>query len=238
MKNNKSSSFSKEMAAFIEAWEKLPSSREVASLQTTPDCAAWNSFFETFAQTRQNALNSGNCVDIFGIDEIGHKEMRYSAVLAWLLNSRADHGQGRVFFDAFLAFLQKRFPSTSMPDFSGSYSVTTESSTDTKKRMDILIEGKCSLLVIEVKVDAKEHDNQLSNYANWLREQPEKIGQLIYLTRTGAPGSSKDALPIRWTDVSRCILIALKEREKNNSSFSESISHTVISQYYSRINTL
>lgn len=235
-KKNESSSFAEELTSFIAQWKKLPSPKESPSLQTPPDYSAWNGFFKTFAEIHQNALISGNCVDIFGIDEIGHKEMRYSAVLSWLLNSRADHGQGRVFFDGLLSFLQKRFPSTGELDFSGPYSVTTESSTDTKKRMDILIEGQRSLLSIEVKVDAKEHGNQLMNYAEWLKQQPGKNSQLVYLTRNGAQGSSEEALPLCWKDVARCILAVLKELEKGNKEFSHSITHAVIQQYCRKVN--
>ncbi len=230
-KSNTPSPFVRKLTSFFEAWKKLPAPKEDTHKEEEPDCASWNSFFKTFAEVHQSALSSGNCVDIFSIDEIGHKEMRYSAVLAWLLNSRADHGQGRVFFDGLLSFLQKRFPSTTMPDFSGPYSVITESATDTHKRMDILIEGQRGLLVIEVKVNAREHGNQLSNYAEWLGRQPGKSGQLIYLTRTGVQGSSKEALPLRWKDIARCISATLKDLEENSRTFSHSTAHTVTRQY-------
>lgn len=229
-----------ELHTFFQQWQTMqqPPAREKQTPESIP-CPRWSVFFNTFAQALRAASASGNQVDIFGIDDTGRHEMRYSAVLAWLLNSTADHGQGRLFFNGFLEYLHKKFPEAARKlDFPGSYSVATEAAVDADKRMDILIEGQKSLIVIEVKVDAREHGNQMSGYAEWLRNQPGKSGGLIYLTRDGLTSSSQDALSLSWKDIALCLHTALKQHEKSHAGFMHSLSGNIIRQYCRRINNL
>lgn len=229
-----------ELLTFFQQWQEtqfLQNNKKQPP--ATIKYSSWKSFFTIFAQTLHASSASGNHVDIFGIDEIGRHELRYSAVLAWLLSSTADHGQGRLFFNVFLDYLHKKFPeATKMLAFSGGYSVTTEASVEKDKRMDIVIEGQENLIIIEVKVDAKEHGNQMSGYAEWLRNQPGKSGGLIYLTRDGLKCSSKDALSLSWKDIAQCLHIALKQHENSHAGFMHSLSGNIIRQYCCRINNL
>ena len=227
------------LQTFVRAWEEL-SRKKGATVQQTEivDGSGWKRFFRVFSKALETSTASGNHIDLLAIDDIGRCEMRYSAVLAWLLSASADHGQGRAFLDGFLAYVHKTFPDEKPLDFTGHYEVVTETAPDLQNRLDILIEGRGSLMVIEVKVDACEHRNQLVRYESWLAHQPGASGQLLYLTRSGAKGSSDKALPIRWRDVANCLLDTLKRREKNNSAFLHSVADIFIRQYCERISHL
>ena len=227
------------LQTFIHVWKEL-SRKKNATVQQTElvDGSGWNHFFFVFSEALETSTASGNYIDLFAIDDIGRREMRYSAVLAWLLNASADHGQGRVFLDGFLEYVHRTFPDEKPLDFTGYYEVVTEAAPDQQNRLDILIEGRSSLMVIEVKVDAREHRNQLGRYERWLEQQPGASGQLFYLTRSGTKGSSDRALPIRWRDVADCLLDTLKRREKGSSVFLHSVADIFIRQYCERISHL
>lgn len=225
-----------ELQTFVNRWKALQSENKSESTDDSViNISMWQEVFSGFSRLFQKALTSGDYVDLFGIDEIGRKEMRYSAVLAWMLDKSSDHGQGRIFFDAFLQYLDKKYPATERLCFTDSYTVRTEAPVDIKNRIDILIEDRTAVLIIEVKVDAHEHGNQLSSYAAWIERQAVKRGALVYLTRQGLRGSSEAALPVTWSDLSGCFVRVLKKLRKANASFSSSVSGKIVQQYCNRI---
>lgn len=60
-------------------------------------------FITEYSRFQEATVNRyGATFNIFGILNIGSDEVRHSAVLAWLLDEKAGHHQGNLFFNAFL----------------------------------------------------------------------------------------------------------------------------------------
>ena len=91
-----------ELQIFVNRWKALQSeNKSERTDDSVINIFMWQEVFSGFSRLFQKALTSGDYVDLFGIDEIGRKEMRYSAVLAWMLDKSSDHGQGRIFLMLF-----------------------------------------------------------------------------------------------------------------------------------------
>jgi len=201
----------------------------------------WREFAVRFGEARDRNLSSGNCVDIWGIDELGRRELRYSAILAWLFDETADHGQGNRFLRSFLNHIATSHPKDTekLREFTDySYSVRTESVATEHEHLDIFFESEKILLAIEVKVDAKEHNKQLTRYAEWLKysaKKKKKDWYLLYLTKDGIEGSSSDATPVSWLDLSKSVQEALQVTRGEHPAFGTSLSFELISQFAERV---
>lgn len=114
-------------------------------------------------------------------------EMDFSRVFAFLLDPGAKHYQGRLFLDAFLQTVDelpclKENNQDLRPSLKGKVSVTTEKYADENGRIDILIEDENEAIAIENKIHyAKDQDQQLWNYYDWLKKEEFQSSLLIYL---------------------------------------------------------
>ncbi len=235
------------LETFISKWKELESKLApladlgnfIGEWKALENAEALPDFLKNFTSVRESELKSGNCVDLFAIDEIGRQEKRYSAYLAWLLDARADHGQGDIFLREFLKQAQ--------PDFlenvreGDKYSVRTEDQVSENSRFDISLEGTEFLLGIEVKIGAEESADQLKKYAESLRKKAVRTGKkflLVYLTVDGRQGSSEEAVPFSWRGVANVLSRGVKQLEEKNSNFSQSLAFQVITQFRDRIRNL
>lgn len=129
----------------------------------------------------QEWRNSGNYFDIFSALGIERKEIRHSALLATLLNPNAFHGISDCFLKAFLKYI----------DFDKLQSenaiVKKEEYVGKNARFDISIESadKKFKVVIENKIDSKDHDNQLNKYFSELKNGEYEDYRIVYLTLYG-----------------------------------------------------
>lgn len=139
-------------------------------------------------QQRQTSAHH-NIFQLFGLtlDENAH-----SAFLAYLLNPMERHGQGTAFLDAWLQWLQ---PWCSEPLSGHGAHVTPERYAGLWGRIDIVAELRDgTLIAVENKVCAREQEDQLTRYGDWLRAQPG-AGQrlLVFLTPDGRKGTTARA---------------------------------------------
>lgn len=113
-------------------------------------------------------------------------EMDFSRVFAFLLDPGAKHYQGRLFLDAFLKTIDE-LPclienQDLRPTLKGNVGVTTEKYTPKNGRLDILIEDENEAIAIENKIHyAKDQDQQLWSYYDWLKKEEFRSSLLIYL---------------------------------------------------------
>lgn len=200
----------------------------------------WREFAARYVEECKRCLRSGNYVDIWGIDEIGNKELHYCSILAWLIDANGDHGQENRFLLNILNCISSK--SCKNEDWlsafkNDKYTVQTEVVIP-NGRLDIFLNSKKILLAIEAKIGASEHNSQLGKYANWLKTAAENNGQnwyLLYLTRDGGEGSSSEVLSVSWEDIGDSIRKTLKEIVNENLSFEDSIAFAIIRQYCDRI---
>jgi len=132
--------------------------------------------------------------NIFDLFRISKYEVRNSAFLCELLDPHGTHGQGLLFLRSFiLTCIEKGdqrsiFKEILLNINSGRWDVLREYSTNFG-RMDIVLLNPItgSLIVIENKIEANEHKDQLSGYLEWIRTMKNEYpySALIFLTPDG-----------------------------------------------------
>jgi len=179
----------------------------------------WVEFINDFAREHGENRKQGRAIDVWQIVELGHKELVNSTILRWLLDCHGSHGQGAAFLQALLACSECR--SDIMTSTHYGYRTTLEKSYDEhelnndkqRSRVDITLEGPAFLLLIEVKVEAGETDNQLKRYLHIGRERAGvRPWHLVYLTKDGRPPdntelkNATEIVCVRWRDLGRAFL--------------------------------
>ena len=154
-------------------------------------------YLERKVSAAEAARNYAIGFNIFRLLGVAHDEQRtHSALLADLLSPNGSHGQQHLFLRHFLAYCHKKF---NKAEFEVVDIETTEWEVHTEYhtplgRLDILLQNPELGLqyVIENKIHAAEHNNQLRRYALWQKDQGEKFQKqaLIYLTLSGHEPSS------------------------------------------------
>lgn len=114
-----------------------------------------------------------------------------SRVLAFFLNPQEAHEQGTLFLSAFCRSLQScpscaksgEFPKGTLPPILGERThATVEYAVNKgKDRFDILLQEGDTLLVIENKPRAREGNEQLKRYAEWLQRTAPSRWWLVFL---------------------------------------------------------
>lgn len=114
-------------------------------------------------------------------------ETGLSRIIADLLDREGTHGQGKVFLDIFSKRLAEDFPWTSSAN---NWAVNTEKQANGRRRIDICLESENGIIGIENKPWAIDQQNQLSDYARYLKNNSgSKHWLLIYISNT--PPSEK-----------------------------------------------
>lgn len=118
----------------------------------------------------------------FNFFKIG--ENKISEILSFFLNPRESHGQGDVFLNEFTKqFLHEEY------DLKNA-SIVCERIIDHNRRVDIFIELKNKVIVIENKIWAKDQYNQLCDYSSYLHKKTNGNYLLLYLNPFGTDPNS------------------------------------------------
>ncbi len=146
-------------------------------------------------ERRQENLHDFNLFQMLGIHE---REVKtHSAMLAWLFNPTANHGQGNLFLRSFWHILQQQPNASHLPDLGETtndhaWVIRKEFSVGDLGQIDIHLEnpGLEMSLVIENKIYAGDQKAQLLRYHKHQERhfRNDKKG-LIYLTLDGTPPS-------------------------------------------------
>ena len=143
---------------------------------------------------------NGEYFNVFRLCRVDHYENLHSYILASLLNPEGNHGQGSLFLDLFLEFLDDSFSST----FNSKQAyVYTEYSTDFG-RIDILIEDNTGrAIIIENKIYAQDQDSQIQRYNQFALSKYKKDGyRIIYLTLDGHEAAKHSGEGVSYTRLS------------------------------------
>jgi len=157
---------------------------------------------------------------------LNRDEVRNSSILAWILNPRGNHGLGSFALTAILQSLNKSLNThvaTFPIEVERDCVVRTEYNPDgdISNRVDIQIEGKSFYLIIEVKIDAVEGENQIQRYGNISEKQArERPWLIVYLTPSGkAPNTAGDykekVVCMSWLEISKLIRPTLEKKHGN-----------------------
>jgi len=159
-----------QLIEFKEAWQRTYV-KEHDIKSKALDFDMLTSFFSAVSpivETLKSARKTGATVNIWQLAGLGFDEVRISAILAWLLDCYAEHGQKHIILSNLLNSIKtdpSYFPdSTLVTDEPYWVNVETCPSGAQHSRVDIEIEGEKFLLFIEVKIYAPETNDQLSRY--------------------------------------------------------------------------
>lgn len=137
-------------------------------------------------------------------DQVRRFEIRRSAIIADLLRDKRSHGQQRKFLDAFLQVIGR-------PDLKDKQLRKVDCEVSTRYgRIDILVEFENFGIAIENKPWAKEGNDQIQRYYEFLEEEYGPNGFcLVYLTLEGdEPTSIKDLLKEELMAANKLICIS------------------------------
>lgn len=114
-------------------------------------------------------------VNIFSVLGLTNTEIRHSNMLAWLFDSKANHGLGNNFIKNFLEPKLKKEDKDKLNSYD--FRVYRE-----LEHIDLLLvsEAEKIVIVIENKIWTKNHDNQLTTYNEFINETYKDKGFSIY----------------------------------------------------------
>lgn len=166
--------------------------------------------------------------NVFSALGVVRKEVIQSRFLAYLLSPKEHHDQCCKFLDALLQKLNIQMSNMDRAR------VVAERTGAEHGRMDIVIDCKPWLIVIEIKIDAGEGAEQLHRYRTWLDQQPgydKDKKRLIFLTPTGhesITGTEGAYQPLSYSDIADAFLPLLENQAALPPSVRE-----VLQQYIS-----
>lgn len=131
---------------------------------------------------------------VFSIGGRGYYENPISDVLAFFLNPQEAHGFGTLFLDAFWEGLNLASPPKSL-DIIGS--PKREVSTDSGKRIDLLLEGDEWVLVIENKI-YHHQSNPFKEYEQYIKNNYKGKQAIFSILSPGGTSASKEWKPLSY----------------------------------------
>lgn len=128
----------------------------------------------------------GDKFNIFSILKMERLEVdTHSAFIYELINPNGTHFQGNKYLEIFIEEV------LNIKDFDfNNIKVGRETLTDTSRRIDFTIENDDYYIAIEMKIDATDQNNQLSDYFEYAKKQKQKF-KVYYLTLDGKDASEK-----------------------------------------------
>ncbi len=133
-----------------------------------------------YQKIEEASINSFN---IFSILRKSNDEVNlHSKFLYELLNPNGSHKQGNIFLKLFLKEININLPISDVAIFKEKFNI------------DILIELRPKIIIIENKIDTQDHSNQLSSYIKKVKNRGYKDENiyLLYLTLFGEKPNEKD----------------------------------------------
>lgn len=138
--------------------------------------------------------------DPWEIAGLQRKEVPNTAVLAWLLDPFGSHGFGKLPLQVLLRLIRSQNRHDIPADFSHSCHIQTEvcPTGDEANRVDIEISADNFFLLIEVKIDAGEQEQQIARYCRDAEIRAvNRPWAVVFLTPQGRrPLSGNSKLPV------------------------------------------
>ena len=125
--------------------------------------------------------------NIFETTGIINKETIICRFLENLLNPKGIHKLGSI---GLKLFMKAVFGEEKTEEYYRNFSVSRECSLDSKRRIDIVIEGDGRFIPIEVKINAEDRKSQCYDYLEYAREIDSEA-KIVYLTKDGRSPSKE-----------------------------------------------
>jgi len=145
-------------------------------------------FIQTYSNLQRNHKAEGHgTINILKVLKLDNDEVRHSAILAWLLDAKANHGQGDMFFKAFIQICSIDLPVDSIRD----YRVRKEFP-GAESIIDVMAYNNGQFLIyIENKVDSSEGIDQCARELRDMHQLGDRLNipharrYAIFLTPDG-----------------------------------------------------
>jgi hypothetical protein len=188
----------------------MPLEQRTPDTQTDEDLKA----LEAFVVDNDDLLALESIIGRFNIFDalsIARAEIRHSNFLAFILDPAESHGQGQVFLKAVLMDLLKAAPPTLRP-----FSPIELDGADLRgivvrrewEHIDLFISCQHPpfVIVIENKVDSKEHSDQLGRYKATMKHHfPDHRPLYVYLTPEGEEPSEGEWVSYSYSHIYRVL---------------------------------
>lgn len=160
------SSLANWLPGFFKQWPKnIDWAREKNRPKININTADLTQFFNQLSEPLKLVQHRALSFDPWEVAGLERKEVRNTAVLAWLLDPEGTHGFGRLPLQTLLQTI--RHNRNDIPEDYHRYcrvQVETNPTGDCTNRVDIEIDADNFLLFIEVKIDANEQPEQIARY--------------------------------------------------------------------------
>lgn len=198
------------------------------------------SFLPELQQSLAASRHDGRLLNVWAIAGLKRKEVPTAAVLGWILDCKGSHGFGSDVFESLLSILAEKYPSRDLQGIrlGRHYRLAVEHSSfgESSNRVDLVIDGENTVIFIEVKIDARERENQLKDYLELATKrasvQNKPTAWVLYLS-SFLPADAPDAvLHLRWKDVAKAIENAIPLTAE------KTVSGAVVKQFAAHVKTL
>lgn len=181
---------------------------------------------QTLSGPLARAAASGQLSNVWAIAGLKRNEVRNAAALGSLWSPGLFPETAAAFLRAFL----HRLPGLSaLPigsELDAGYTVRTEECPlgDASSRVDLSIEGRNFLLVVEVKIDAPEGEQQVTRYNEVLQAKAQLLGKRPVLVLLGPrPPRTGAAVHANWADVAAAAQATARQRKAAERTFADQL---------------
>lgn len=175
------------LPAFFHQWPKNIEWTREKNRTININTAELTEFLSQLSEPLKVVQHRSLSFDPWEVAGLGRKEVRNTAVLAWLLDPEGTHGFGRLPLQAFLRAI--RHNRNDIPEDYLHYcrvQVETNPTGDNTNRVDIEIDADNFFLLIEVKIDACEQPEQVARYCSDARlHAMSRPWAVLFLTPRG-----------------------------------------------------
>lgn len=184
---HRDSSLANWLPNFFKQWPKnIDWAKERNRTKIDINTAELTQFFNQLSEPLKLVQHRALSFDPWEVAGLERKEVRNTAVLAWLLDPEETHGFGRLPLQILLQTI--RHNRNDIPeDYHRYCRVQVETnSDDSANRVDIEIDADNFLLFIEVKIDANEQPEQIARYCADAKQRAiSRPWAVVFLTLQG-----------------------------------------------------
>ncbi|HEM8209233.1 TPA: PD-(D/E)XK nuclease family protein [Providencia rettgeri] len=200
---------------FFKQWPKnIDWTRERNRTKIDINTAELTQFFNQLSEPLKLLQHRALSFDPWEVAGLERKEVRNTAVLAWLLDPEGTHGFGRLPLQTLLQTI--RHNRNDIPEDYHRYcrvQVETNPTGDCTNRVDIEIDADNFLLFIEVKIDASEQPEQIARYCEDAEYRAmSRPWAVVFLTPQGkesqtlGPKFKPENVPcLSWRQLASCM---------------------------------
>ncbi|MDY4350628.1 PD-(D/E)XK nuclease family protein [Pectobacterium brasiliense] len=221
------------LPAFFKQWPRNITCAKEPDKKINIDTAKLAEFFSQLSEPLEAVQHRSLSFDPWEVAGLERKEVRNTAVLAWLLDPEGTHGFGRLPLQAFLQVIRH-----SRDDIPADYhrycrvQVETNPTGDNTNRVDIEIDADNFFLLIEVKIDASEQQEQVARYCTDARVRAtSRPWAVVFLTpkggkplTSGVAFKSEDVPCLSWRHLATTLEASLQSHVKELHSQGKSSS--------------